>query len=399
MSGQAAGSGSRVAVLRGLDRLCDEFEAQWQARQRPSIGEFLERAPSEIRPEAFGELLTLEVAYRRGEGEQPKPGEYLASFPEFADAVWSVFPPSEATQIELRGKTLSLPASAAIEGRQAQCFGDYRLLKELGRGRTSVVFKARRTSDERLVALKLFDLAQDEYCQPAQRDLGPLQAAAGLHHPGIVRIYEIGRIGGQSFFSMEFVEGASLKEMVARSRPSGRVAADYMRQAAEAVHCAHQAGLLHRDLNPANILVDTGGRVRITDFGLPGRIEVGSDQAASAEILGTPGFMSPEQARGEITLDGRTDIYSLGAVLYFLLTGQPPHRGKSVMGAIWATIQSAPQRPSELASGVDSRLETICLRSIARSPGHRYDTVAELAADIHQYLDLARSVSGGGSQR
>jgi tetratricopeptide (TPR) repeat protein/predicted Ser/Thr protein kinase len=267
-------------------------------------------------------------------------------------------------------------------------FGDYEIQKELGRGGMGVVYKARQVSLNRPVALKLIKagvLAGDAELQRFQNEA---EAVALLDHPGIVPVYEIGEHDGQRYFSMKLVEGGDLADQIASFQADPRAAANLLAETAEAVHHAHMRGILHRDLKPANILIDAEGHPHVTDFGLAKRVEGDVEMTASGAILGTPAYMSPEQAygrRGSITT--ATDVYGLGAILYALLTGKAPFGGDSVIETLDAVRNRPPEPPRKLNVHAPHDLETICLKCLEKDPGRRYGSAHALADDLHHWLE------------
>jgi hypothetical protein len=263
-------------------------------------------------------------------------------------------------------------------------FGDYELLEEIARGGMGVVFRARQVSLNRVVALKLIAagrLASDEAVKRFQLEA---EAAARLDHPNIVPVYEVGEHEGQHFFSMKLVEGGSLAEQ-ARASLGERVA--LLSQVARAVHYAHQRGILHRDLKPGNILVDAKGEPNVTDFGMAKLMEEESSLTHSGVVMGTPGYMSPEQAAGKnAELTTASDVWSLGAILYELVGGQPPFRGNSPMETLRQVMEREPKRVSALNRAVDVDLETCTLRCLEKDPARRYTSAAALADDLDRWL-------------
>src|SRR5437016_2444888 len=207
-------------------------------------------------------------------------------------------------------------------------FGDYELLQEIGRGGQGVVYRAHQKSLNRTVALKVIASGPWTTETHLKRFRREAEAAASLDHPGIVPIYEVGEREGCCYFSMKFVEGGQLDEVVRRAPISIRQAAELIAKVARTVHSAHQHGILHRDIKPGNILLDAKGEPVLTDFGLARLVEAESTITRTRDVLGTPSYMAPEQATGEHTkLTSATDVYGLGAVLYQLLTGHPPFAG------------------------------------------------------------------------
>jgi len=285
-------------------------------------------------------------------------------------------------------------------------FGDYELQEEIARGGMGIVWRARQISLNRPVALKLILAGQMASEMEIQRFLREAQAAANLDHPNIVPIYEVGEHAGHHYFSMRLIDGGSLAERMAdyqwpREAPrSGDPAADkqslrerkakaltLIAQTARAVHHAHQRGVLHRDLKPANILIDGRGEPFVTDFGLAKRVDLPGEMSRSDTVVGTPNYMSPEQARGRHQdLTTATDVFSLGAVLYHLLTGRPPFQGPTPWETLRQVVEQEPVRPSVLNREVDPDLETICLKCLEKAPQVRYASAEALAEDLDRWL-------------
>ena len=230
--------------------------------------------------------------------------------------------------------TGSLDSSSRDVDTEVGCFGDYELLEEIARGGMGVVYKARHKKLNRIAAVKMIIGGRFSSAEELQRFHVEAESAARLDHPGIVPIYETGECDGQAFFAMKFIEGGSLGQQIERFRLDSRSAVTLLINVARAVHHAHQRGILHRDLKPANILIDEDDNPLITDLGLAKNTSGGSDLTNTGAVLGTPSYMPPEQASGDRTVTTAADIYALGAVMYELLTGQPPYQGSSAVDTV-----------------------------------------------------------------
>jgi serine/threonine-protein kinase len=278
-------------------------------------------------------------------------------------------------------------ATPVRNGPLGEPFGDYLLLGELGRGGMGVVFKAFEPGLGRYVALKMVlpgALADEADLERFQTEAG---AAARLQHPNIVKVHRVGVIDGRHYFSMDFIDGASLNQRLGDGPLPGKVAARYLATVARAIHHAHQHGILHRDLKPGNILLDRDNEPHVADFGLAKQLGDDHTRTRTGALLGTPSYMAPEQASGRKDLSAATDVYGLGALLYELLTARPPFQGESTLDTVLQVLEHEPVPPSLLNPKVDRDLETICLKCLQKSPGDRYASASELADDLERYLN------------
>jgi len=265
-------------------------------------------------------------------------------------------------------------------------FGDYELLEEIGRGGQGVVFRARQKSLNRTVALKVIGLGHWATEAHIRRFRLEAEAAAGLDHPRIVPIYEIGERDGACYFSMKCIDGGQLDQVIARNQISIRHAAELIAELARTVQYAHERGILHRDIKPGNILLDTKGEPHLTDFGLARLVEGENTITRTIEVLGTPSYITPEQAAGGATQSTRaTDVYGLGAVFYQLLTGQPPFAGGTTFETIRLVLEAEPRHPRLWNPKIDRDIATICLKCLEKDPQRRYSSALELAEDLERW--------------
>jgi len=265
--------------------------------------------------------------------------------------------------------------------------GDYELLEEIGRGGQGVVFRARQKSLNRIVALKVIALGQWATEAHLRRFRLEAEAAASLEHPCVVPIYEVGERDGQCYFSMKFIEGGQLDEVVKHKPISIKQVAELIAKIARTVHYAHEHGILHRDIKPGNILLDAKGEPHLTDFGLARLVESESTVTRTLEVLGTPSYMSPEQAAGNnAKLTCATDVYGLGAVFYHLLTGHPPFTGGTTYETIKLLLETEPPPPRIWNPKVDRELSTISLKCLEKDPKRRYVSALAFAEDLERWL-------------
>jgi tRNA A-37 threonylcarbamoyl transferase component Bud32 len=338
------------------------------------------------------------AAYLEAErlGQAPDREELLRQHPHLAEELCSFF--ADRDRLARLGESLATVPTAGTRARyfaatKVRYFGDYELLEEIARGGMGVVFKARQLSLKRTVALKM--ILAGELASPAevQRFHREAEAVANLDHPNIVPIYEVGEHDGHHYFSMKLIEGGNLTAACGvavpatpQAAPDQRWVAQLLATIARAVHYAHQRGILHRDLKPANILIDRDGQPHVTDFGLARKVEGDSRLTESGGIVGTPSYMAPEQAAGRKDLSVAVDVYSLGAILYEMLTSRAPFRAEARLETLMQVMDRDPEPPRNLNPHLDTDLETICLKCLRKEPEQRYESAAALADDLERWL-------------
>jgi tetratricopeptide (TPR) repeat protein len=269
---------------------------------------------------------------------------------------------------------------------------------ELGRGAMGVVYKALQLGLNRLVAIKMIRYGANAAAEDLVRFLAEAEAVAQIHHPNIVQIYSVAKHAGLPLFVLEYLDGGSLGQRIRQGPLAPKEAAEMLELLAQAMDAAHQRGIIHRDLKPGNVLLDSEGQPKITDFGLAKRFKSSSGLTQSGAVMGTPGYMAPEQASGKSGVVGpAADIYALGAILYEMLTGRPPFKAASSMETMLQVLNDEPVPPSRIQPGLPRDLETICLKCMRNEPSRRYDSALALADDLRRYQNgetiLARPVS------
>jgi WD40 repeat protein len=445
-----------------LEPILRDFEQAWRDGRRPALADYWPREAG-AGLTLLAELVHLDLEYRLRSGEATRVETYLDAYPELARDAAAAIPlivaeyelrrrreldlatgaylrrfPQYREELEKRLRTIPTLASVQLGEPQSlsetftetqgagrsvrptemsreavlRVVAGYEILSELGRGAMGIVYRARQTGLNRLVALKMILAGAQAGARDLARFRREAEALARLRHPNIVQIHEVGEAAGEAYFSLEFCEGGSLAARLDGTPRPPREAARLVEVLARAVHAAHQAGIVHRDLKPANILLAASGQQsaistdreaapaeltaesylltaipKISDFGLAKRLEGGPGQTASGAVMGTPSYMAPEQAGGHSKEVGPlADVYALGAILYELLTGRPPFKAVTAWDTISLVLHEEPVAPRLLQPLAPRDLESICLKCLAKEPPRRYASAAALADDLGRFL-------------
>ena len=381
------------------DDLVARFNAAWSNGEPTTIERFLAAAGGEepAEDELF-ELIYTEVVLREQAEEFPTHAEYRRRFPEHADRVGRLFEVHEAVRDASlpglgNGRTGTNPTA-----EPTPMFGNYELLEEVGRGGMGIVYRARHNVSDEIVALKVIRSGSFAGEEEAKRFQSEVETASRVRHPGLVPIIESGECGGMQYLVMEFIDGSDLAERVEGGPLESAEAARIIMKVAEALHAVHESGIIHRDLKPHNVLIDAAGQPRLTDFGVARLVDQDARLTSTGQIIGTPGFMPPEQVSGKrLEVDVRSDVYALGGVLYFLLTGRAPFSAKDAVGTLLNTVVMDATPPRTLNPRVDPRLERICLNCLEKDPKNRYGSALELADELIGFLAGRKSKANRGS--
>lgn len=374
-----------------------ELELAWKkSSQGPRVEQYVERFPQLDRQDILIRLVEQEFRARFENGRAP-------AFDEFNER-WHVLFLADPDFVPRLRAITDTPTIRGVDTTKVVqtshgriClgpFGGFELLEELGRGGMGVVYRARQQRPDRIVALKLVRrdrldmLPRDSQTSALDRFSQESQAAAQLMHDHIATVYEVGQVDGEPFYSMQYVEGASLGEILREGPLSGKKAAEYLEPIARAVQAAHDRGVLHRDLKPQNILIEAvTDRPLVVDFGLAKLAEMDEQLTTAGEVMGSPPYMSPEQTVDSSRITGTADVYGLGATLYHAITGRPPFQAATPIETIRQVLERQPVAPRELNAEVDLDLETICLKCLEKEPARRYATPGDLADDLQRYIE------------
>ena len=381
-----------------FDEVCTRFEKAWLAGQRPRIEDYVAESPGPEKSALLRELIVLDVYHRLSHDESPRPEDYACRFPDM-EATWVSRAVASGKNEYCQPTTEPAlgpgnPGETPLE--PGTVIPGYEIVALLGQGSMGTVYKALQLrAAKREVALKIIradrlrNLPTDAEKQKwFARFQWEVEALVNLDHEHIVELYDVGEFEGQPYFSMKLVEGGTLASKSERFLSDPRAIAQLMVQVARALHHVHQRQILHRDLKPHNILIDSEGQPLVTDFGLALRIEPALTNTSSTDgIAGTLAFMAPEQAQSEPgRLTTAVDVYGLGAVLYYLLTEHSPHRGETLAVMLRNVREQEPQPPRTLKPHTDCDLEAVCLKCLRKDPAQRYSSAQHLAEDLERWL-------------
>jgi serine/threonine protein kinase/formylglycine-generating enzyme required for sulfatase activity len=386
-----------LAAGKDLDAICERFEAAWHGPSRPRIEDFLkEDHDGDIYPVLERELILLETYYRRRDGENPRFEEYAARFPKL-ESSWleSVFQDHAQGGPDqgVRGLETTPQGHA---GAPVPAHPRYRVDRTLGKGSFGTVYLARDEQLRRLVAIKVPRHKLVTRPEDAEAYLTEARIVANLDHPNIVPVYDFGSTAEwPCFIVSKFIEGGSLAHKINERRPSHDEAAELVATIAGALRYAHGKGLVHRDIKPGNILIETSGKPFLVDFGLALKEE---NVGHGPKYAGTPAYMSPEQARGEgHRVDGRSDVFSLGVVLYELLAGRRPYPGQTHEELMEQVAKHDPPPPRQIYEDIPKELERVCLKALSKRASERYQTAKEMADDLRYFLDQSTRHHGSAA--
>ena len=326
-------------------------------------------------------------------GESIELSDVVERFPNYKDELTELWPLVMLTEMAGENASPVDETAAAKENELTEkqlptTFGDFELVEEIGRGGMGVVYRARQQSLGREVALKLILLDHLASETDRARFYAEARAAAKLEHPHIVPVYDLGDVQGRPYISMKLIEGSTLSSQLQNGHMDGKSAAKLLIPLCQAVQYAHENSVLHRDVKPSNIMINHEGQAFLTDFGLAKDLRETPTLTRTGAVVGTPAYMPPEQASGQKpTLDPTSDVYSLGAVLYHMITGQPPFVGRTGLETVLMVMEQDPPSPRSLMRGLDRDLEMIILRCLQKPPDLRYASASALEQDLNAYLN------------
>lgn len=379
--------------LRLIDALCSQLESNWKSDRHKPAEVLASNSTVKNRAALVESLVRSELELRDGTKSELELMEFLARFPSDGNAVRRAFIPVE----ELEKIDATLPTSVLqSKAKMPATMGPYQILEQFARGGMGVIYRARHMQLDRVVALKVILTGQLASEIEIARFRKESHTIASLDHPNIVPIYDVGESEGFHYFSMPLLEGDNLADRIHEHPLHAQQAAKWVLEIANAVSFAHQHGVIHRDLKPRNILLDASGKACVTDFGLAKVVSDRSEEhylhglnipelTMSGEVVGTPGYMAPEQAAGKPT--SASDVYSIGAVLYAMLTGRPPFQAATLIETLRQVQDKEPVEPRRLNATIPRDLETIVLKCLSKNPKLRYETAAALSADLERFIE------------
>jgi eukaryotic-like serine/threonine-protein kinase len=369
-----------------LSQLRADVSRRWRSGDPVRVESYLEQYPHlAANADAVLELIGTEFLVRDEHGDTPGVEEFAARFPQHADAIrrrWAIL------RLLARGGTLAdpTPQDSPAPPRELPQVAGYEILEEIGHGGMGVVYKARQTALDRVVALKLIRERHREG-EGAARFRTEAQAVGRLRHPHVVAAFSFEQSGGWLALAMEYLPGGNLAALLKAGPLDPRRAAQLASQIAQGLQAAHEAGVVHRDLKPANVLLAEDGSARVADFGLARLLDSDESLTAHDAVLGTPAYMAPEQAAGLAREVGpAADVWALGAILYHCLTGRPPFRGETPYQTLQQVRTASLTPPRSLRADVPADLDVVCRKCLQREPGQRYASAAEAAADLERFL-------------
>lgn len=369
-----------------VDGVCAEFERGWRAKHPFTLETFVAKrippeSPPVVRAVLINELLLLDLDYRQRYGESPREEEYSRRLPNHLDLVREAFSVHRGHVSRITPPSKEAPALNPL----VPTIPSHEIVGQLGAGGMGVVYKARQRQSDQWVAIKMFRPYAICDRNARARFYREMNVVARLRHPHIVSLLSMGECPAGPYFTLEYLSGGNLAEEIRRGPMAIERAAEIAEQVARGLDYAHRQKILHRDLSPSNVLLTDNGIAKIGDFGLARLMEAATQLTPSDTVVGTPKYMAPEQAAGVANLGPGVDIYSLGAILYLMLTGQPPFEAASIKEMFERLTRESPVRPRQLRPEIPEALEAICLRCLEKQPENRYLRAMDLAHDLQLF--------------